>query len=80
VLSEQPRPFSVDATPGVIVFSQYQADLDAYNLVAREDGVERTLNVEPSPVPFDVVSTSTTGKLVAVYSRSVFDEEVDLFR
>jgi len=81
VLSEQPRPFSVDATPGVIVFSQYQEDLDAYNLVAREDGVERTLNVEPSPVPFDVdVGTSSTGKLVAVYSRSVSDEEVDLFR
>ncbi len=81
VLSEQPRPFSVDAAPGVIVFSQYQADIDAYRLVAREEGVERTLDVEPSPVPFDVdVGTSSTGKLVAVYSRSVSDEEVDLFR
>ncbi|MCP9491244.1 MAG: hypothetical protein MSC31_15410 [Solirubrobacteraceae bacterium MAG38_C4-C5] len=81
VLSEQSRPFSVDATPGVIVFSQYQADIDAYRLVAREDGEERTLNVEPSPEPFDVdVGTSSTGRLVAVYSRSVSDEEVDLFR
>lgn len=82
VLSEQPRPFSVDATPGVIVFSQYQRDLDAYNLVAREDGVERTLNVEPSPEPFDVdVGTSSTGKLVAVYSRYLeSEEEVDLYR
>ena len=45
VLSEQPRPFSVDATPGLIVFSQYQEDLDAYNLVAREDGVELDISM-----------------------------------
>jgi hypothetical protein len=33
------------------------------------------------PVPFDVdVGTSSTGKPVAVYPRSVDDEEVDLFR
>jgi hypothetical protein len=82
VLSEQSRPFSVDATPGVIVFSQYQKEIDAYRLVAREDGVERTLNVEPSPEPFDVhVGTSSTGKLVAVYSRYVEgDNETDLYR
>ena len=80
VLSEQPRPFSVDAERNLIVFSQYQEGV-GYRLVARQDGEERTLNVEPSPVPFDVdVGTSSIGRLVAVYSRSVSDEEVDLFR
>ncbi len=81
VLVEQERPFSVDAAKGVSVYSHYDESIDAYRLVARQDGQLKTLNVDPLPVPFDVdVGTSRTGALVAVYSRSTGDENTDLFR
>ncbi|HEV2821094.1 MAG TPA: hypothetical protein VGW11_11355 [Solirubrobacteraceae bacterium] len=81
VLVEQARPFSVDAAKGVSVYSQYDDSIDAYRLVARQDGQLKTLNVDPLPVPFDVdIGTNRAGALVAVYSRSIGDENTDLFR
>ena len=81
VLVEQARPFSVDAAKGVSVFSRYDESIGAYRLVARQGGQLKVLNVDPLPVPFDVdIGTSRTGALVAVYSRSIDDENTDLFR
>jgi hypothetical protein len=72
VLVEQERPFSVDAAMGVSAYSQYDSSIDAYRLVARQDGETKTLDVNPTPDPLDV-GTSRTGSLVAVYSRSEGD-------
>lgn len=81
VLVEQARPFGVDAAKGVSVYSQYDESIEGYRLVARQAGQPRVLDVAPQPVPFDVdIGTSRTGALVAVYSRSIDDENTDLFR
>jgi len=81
VLVEQERPFSVDAAMGVSAYSQYDSSIDAYRLVARQDGETKTLDVNPTPDPLDVdVGTSRTGSLVAVYSRSEGDGSSDLYR
>jgi hypothetical protein len=60
----------VDAFGGHVVWSDYDASIDDWRLMANVDGVTQALPVAPRPTPFDVdLGPDRRGRLLAVYSR-----------
>jgi hypothetical protein len=64
------RGTPVDAAHGAVVWSRYDAQLNAYRLVVRQGDVNTVPAVAPSPIPFDAdLGTTAGGKVAVVYSR-----------
>lgn len=60
----------VTAWEDTVVWSAYDADIDAYRLTALHDGTVRTLPVDPVAIPFDAdVGPDSSGNAAIVYSR-----------
>ena len=60
----------IDAHAGVVAWSDYDASVDAWRLMANVGGVTQALPVAPRATPFDVdLGPDGRGGLVAVYSR-----------
>ena len=60
----------IDAHGGAVAWSDYDASIDAWRLMANVGGVTQALPVAPRATPFDVdLGPERRGRLVAVYSR-----------
>src|SRR5262245_25810102 len=69
----------IDAEGGAVAWSDYDASIDAWRLMANVDGVTQTLPVAPRATPFDVdLGTDRRGDLTAVYSRCARGLRLDL--
>lgn len=77
-IAELERSSPLTAWEDTVVWSAYDADIDAYRLTALHDGAVVTLNAEPLARPFDAdVGPDSRGHAAVVYSRCADFERHD---